>query len=189
MSQMLIDIAQRIRELRTMEDISQEEMAKRCGVSLEEYQQYETGQKDFSFSFVYTVAGVLGVDVVDILTGESPRLSNAAVVRKGQGFKIDRRKAYDYRHLAYTFKGKMAEPFLVTVEPAPESEKPTLHEHSGQEFNYMLEGTMALYIGDVIYVLEEGDSIYFNSTVPHAMRAMNGKAARFLAVVMGQNKQ
>ena len=52
MSQMLIDIAQRIRELRTMEDISQEEMAQRCGVSLEEYQQYETGQKDFSFSFV-----------------------------------------------------------------------------------------------------------------------------------------
>lgn len=107
-------------------------------------------------------------------------------MRKGQGLKINRRDAYDYRHLAYTFKGKMSEPFLVTVEPAPESEKPVLHEHSGQEFNYMLEGTMALYIGEAIYVLEEGDSIYFNSAVPHAMRAMNGHTARFLAVVMGQ---
>lgn len=188
MSDMLIEIAQRIRELRSMEEISQEEMAKRCDVSLEEYRQYENGEKDFSFSFFYTVAGVLGVDVVDILTGESPRLSNVSLVRKGQGFSIDRRDAYDYRHLAYTFKGKTAEPFLVTVEPAPESEKPALHEHSGQEFNFMLEGTMALYIGDVIYVLEEGDSIYFNSAIPHAMRAMNGKTARFLAVVMGKIK-
>ena len=102
--------------------------------------------------------------MVDILTGDSPKLSNVSLVRKGQGLKINRRDAYDYRHLAYTFKGKMSEPFLVTVEPAPESEKPVLHEHSGQEFNYMLEGTMALYIGEAIYVLEEGDSIYFNQS-------------------------
>lgn len=186
MSEMLMEIAQRIRALRAMEEVSQEEMARRCDVTLEEYQQYEAGGKDFSFSFIYNVAKILGVDVVDILTGDSPKLSNVCLVRKGQGLKINRRDAYDYRHLAYTFKGKMSEPFLVTVEPAPESEKPVLHEHSGQEFNYMLEGTMALYIGEAIYVLEEGDSIYFNSAVPHAMRAMNGHTARFLAVVMGQ---
>lgn len=186
MSEMLMEIAQRMRSLRTLEDITLEEIAERCDVSVDEYREYEAGTKDFSFSFIYNVAKVLGVDVVDILTGDSPKLSNVSVVRHGQGLKINRRNAYDYRHLAYTFKGKMADPFLVTVAPAPESERPTLHEHSGQEFNYMLEGTMALYVGEAVYILEAGDSIYFNSSVPHAMRAMNGQNARFLAVVMGQ---
>lgn len=188
MSDMLKEIAQRIKALRTMEDVSPEEMAEKCDVSLEEYLDYEAGNRDFSFSFIYNVANMLGVDVVDLLTGDSPKLSTATVVRKGQGLKINRREAYDYRYLAATFRDKLGEPFLVTVEPAPESEKPTLHAHSGQEFNYMLEGTMALYIGEVIYVLEEGDSIYFNSEHPHAMRAMNGKSAKFLAVVMGQKE-
>ncbi|MDR3085168.1 MAG: XRE family transcriptional regulator [Christensenellaceae bacterium] len=186
MSEMLKEIAQRMKALRVLEEYSAEELAEKCDLSLAEYEAYEAGKRDFSFSFVYTVAGVLGVDVIDILTGESPKLSGAAVVRRGQGLKINRRDAYDYRHLAHTFRNKIGEPFLVTVEPAPESEKPALHEHGGQEFNYMLEGTMALYIGEVIYVLEAGDSIYFDSGVPHAMRAMNGKSAQFLAVVMGQ---
>ena len=186
MSEMLKEIAQRIRALRAMEEVSVEEMAQKCDISLKEYMEYEEGKRDFSFSFIYNVANQLGVDVVDILTGDSPKLSSASVVRKGQGLKINRRDAYDYRHLAYTFRNKMAEPFMVTVEPAPESDKPVLHAHDGQEFNHMLEGTMALYIGEVVYILEEGDSIYFNSAVPHAMRAMNGKHAKFLAVVLGQ---
>lgn len=185
MSEMLREIALRIKALREMEEKTMEEMAAVCDVSLEEYQAYEAGKKDFSFSFIYNIANQLGVDVVDILTGDSPKLNSATVVRKGQGLKINRRESYDYRHLAFTFRNKMAEPFMVTVEPAPESEKPVLHAHEGQEFNYVLEGSMALYIGEVVYLLEEGDSIYFNSAVPHAMRAMNNQHAKFLAVVMG----
>lgn len=184
MSEMLVDIARRIRALRELEELTQEEMAAKCDISVEEYREYEKGNRDFSFSFIYNAAKALGVDVVDILTGDSPKLNSACVVRGGQGLKINRRDAYDYRHLAYTFRGKFAEPFMVTVEPAPETEKPTLHEHEGQEFNYIIEGTMALYIGDVIYTLDAGDSIYFNGAVPHAMRAMYGKSARFIAVVM-----
>jgi quercetin dioxygenase-like cupin family protein len=61
---------------------------------------------------------------------------------------------------------------------------PTLHDHKGQEFNYMVSGSMRFYIGDISYDLEEGDSVYFDSGVPHAMRALNGKPAQFIAVVI-----
>jgi len=177
-------MAQRVRDLREMEDITAEAMANRLGMAIDEYLEYESGKRDFSFSLMYNVANELGVDVIDIMTGDSPKLSTACMVQKGQGFKIDRRKAYDYRHLAFTFRNKKAEPFLVTVEAQTESAKPTLHAHDGQEFNYVVKGSLALYIGEVVYYLEEGDSLYFDSSIPHAMRALNGEQAQFLAVVM-----
>ena len=184
MSDIIQEMAKRIRSLREMEDISQESMAARLNMPLEEYQSYEAGERDFSFSAMYNIANELGVDVVDIMTGDSPKLSSACMVRKGEGFKIDRRKAYDYRHLAFTFRNKKAEPFMVTVEPQADDTQPQLHAHEGQEFNYVVEGSLALYIGEVVYYLEAGDSLYFNSGIPHAMRALGGKRAQFLAVVM-----
>jgi len=184
MPDIIQEMAQRIRSLREMEDISQEDMAERLEIPLSDYQDYEAGRKDFSFSTMYNIANELGVDVVDIMTGDSPKLSTACMVRRGEGFQIDRRKAYDYRHLAFTFRNKKAEPFMVTVEPQEGDAKPTLHAHEGQEFNYVVEGSLALYIGEVIYYLDAGDSLYFDSGTPHAMRALNGKRAQFLAVVM-----
>jgi len=184
MADIIKEMAQRIRSLRMMEDITIEDMAKNLDIPVDEYARYEAGETDFSFSFMYNVAEQLGIDVVDIMTGDSPKLSGACMVKKGEGFKIDRRKAYDYRHLAFTFRNKKAEPFLVTVEAQTESAKPTLHAHDGQEFNYVVKGSLALYIGEVVYYLEEGDSLYFDSSIPHAMRALNGEQAQFLAVVM-----
>lgn len=185
MTEQLKEIAIRLKSLRLIMDVTEEELADVCGVSLEEYQAYERGEKDFSFSFIYNAANRLGVDVVDLMSGDSPKLSSMCVVRKGKGFKINRRSAYDYQHLAYTFRNKKVEPFVVTVEPKPEEDKPTLHAHDGQELNFIIEGSMEFYMGSTSTVLNAGDSVYFNSGVPHAMRALNGERVQFLAVVMG----
>jgi quercetin dioxygenase-like cupin family protein len=72
---------------------------------------------------------------------------------------------------------------MVTVEPR-EKEKPTLHSHEGQEFNYMVSGKMELYFDNLVYELGEGDSVYFDSGIPHAMKAIGDKSAKFLAVVI-----
>jgi quercetin dioxygenase-like cupin family protein len=76
---------------------------------------------------------------------------------------------------------------MVKVEPKTD-EKPELHAHEGQEFNYVVKGSMVLYIGEISYLLEEGDSIYFDSGVPHAMKANNDMPCKFLAVVMKKEK-
>ena len=86
----------------------------------------------------------------------------------------------------YTFRNKKVEPFVVTVEPKPEEETPMLHAHEGQELNFVIEGSMEFYMGSTTTVLNAGDSVYFNSGVPHAMRALNGERVQFLAMVMGE---
>ncbi|MGI6192979.1 MAG: helix-turn-helix domain-containing protein [Christensenellales bacterium] len=182
MTDQLIEIGRRITALREVMDMSESDLAAACEISTDELAAYERGERDFSFSFLYNAAKVLGVDVMDIMSGDSPKLSLACMVKKGEGYEIQRRKAYSYKHLAYTFQNKKAEPFLVTVEPKDET--PVLHAHDGQEFNYMVSGAMDFFLGDMVYVLEEGDSIYFDSGVPHAMRARSNQTAQFIAVVM-----
>ena len=183
MTEQLKEIGTRLQTLREIMDMTVEELAAACEVTPEELEAYEKGEKDFSFSFLYNVANVLGVDALDLMTGDSPKLNMACMVRKGGGYEIQRRKAYSYKHLAYTFRNKKAEPFMVTVEPKAE-ETPVLHSHEGQEFNYMVSGSMNFYLGDMVYTLEPGDTIYFDSGVPHAMKSLNDEPAQFLAVVM-----
>ena len=183
MTEQLRDIGRRLSDLRSIMDFTPSDFAVKMGVTEEELSSYEAGERDFSFSFLHNASQILGVDVIDIITGESPRLSTCCVVRDGQGLGIDRRAAYSYKHLAFTFRDKRAEPFLVTVEPKP-GDKPTLHSHEGQEFNLMQSGTMTFYIGDISYDLNKGDSVYFDSTVPHAMKALGDEPATFLAVVV-----
>jgi len=184
MTDQLSEIGGRLKALRNILDISPETMAERVHLDLTHYLAYESGEKDFSFSFLLNAAGILGVDVVDIISGDTPKLTTCALVRSGEGYHITRREAYDYKHLAFTFKSKKAEPFMVTVEPRDTSDEVIPHSHDGQEFNYMVSGSMELLLGGIVYVLNEGDSVYFDSGLPHAMRAIGKQSARFIAVVI-----
>ena len=104
MNDQLIEIGARLRALREDCELSAHTMAGKLGVSLEEYEEYERGENDFSFSFLYNAAQVLGVDVLDIMSGDTPKLKTACLVRAGEGYTVNRREAYEYKHLAYTFK-------------------------------------------------------------------------------------
>ena len=183
MTEQLLEISGRLKGLRNIMDISAEKMAENMGLNADEYIAYERGERDFSFSFLFNAANILGVDVVDIISGETPKLSTCTLVRKGEGYDITRREAYDYKHLAFTFRKKKAEPFLVTVEPKKDGEV-KLNSHEGQEFNYMLSGSMEIHLDNIVYVLNEGDSVYYDSRVPHAMKAVGEQAAKFIAIVM-----
>ena len=183
MTEQLSEIGGRLEALRDIIDIPAEKMAEAMKLGVGEYIAYERGEKDFSFSFLQNAANILGVDVVDIISGESPKLTKCSLVRNGKGYDIMRRKAYDYKHLAFTFSNKKAEPFMVTVEPKLD-EEPNLHSHDGQEFNYMVSGSMEFYLDNTVYELNEGDSVYFDSGIPHAMKAVGGQPAKFIAVVI-----
>jgi quercetin dioxygenase-like cupin family protein len=183
MTEQLKEIGARLAALRDIFDITVEKMAEKMKITVDEYAAYENGQQDFSFSFLQNAANIFGVEVVEIISGDSPRLTKCALVRNGEGFDIERRKAYDYKHLAFTFTKKKAEPFLVTVEPK-ENEELVQHSHEGQEFDYMVSGKMEFHFDNIVYELNEGDSVYFDSGVPHAMRASGSQSAKFLAVVI-----
>ncbi len=176
-------IAERISMLRDIMDVSVEEMAELLHISAEEYEEYEKGNRDFSFSFLYTVAERLGVDITDLLTGESARLTLFSFVKSGEGLAMQRRKEYKYQHLAYIFKNKKMEPFLVTVTPSDVNAATHKNSHSGQEINYILEGSMTVFIEDTQVLMNPGDTIMFDSKHPHAMQAENGQPCKFLAII------
>ena len=183
MTEQLKEIGGRLQALRNIMDIPAEKMAADLKLSLNDYIAYENGEQDFSFSFLFNAANILNVDILDIMSGETPKLTTCALVRNGEGYNIMRREAYTYKHLAFTFSKKRAEPFLVSVEP-DQSNEVTMHTHDGQEFNYMVSGKMEFHLDDMIYILSEGDSVYYDSSIPHAMKAANGQPAKFIAVVI-----
>lgn len=182
MEEKILLIAQRMKALREIMDVTVAEMAQAVHLTETEYLEYEAGKHDFSFSLLYSVAGRLGVDIVDLMTGEAPRLSVCSFVKNGEGLKLERRKEYKYEHLAYIFKKKKMEPFMVTVEPKDTDAKSHMNAHEGQEFDYVLSGSMMLYIDKQELLLHEGDAVYFDAQHPHAMQAVGG-TCRFLAII------
>ena len=182
MDEQLLEMGMRLRELREVNGVSEEEMAEKLGKTVAEYLEYEDGKQDFSFSFMMNVATILNIDVINLLSGQSPKLSDCSIVRKGQEFFIKKEGAYDYKHLAYTFKNKKSEPFFVTCMPGEEDK--VFHSHEGQEFNFVLSGSMRLTVGDMTYDLNKGDSAYFNSGLPHGIKVLGNTPLKFLAVVM-----
>jgi len=183
MSDQIKQIAERIKELREISGISLETLAREFGISKEAYLEYESGDVDIPVSFLYKIANKFNVELTAILTGEEPKLHTYSLVRKGKGVSVDRRKYYKYQSLAYNFANKKAEPFLVTVDPEPDDAPVHYNSHPGQEFNYVLEGKMKVIINGYEIVMNEGDSLFFDSGLNHGMKAMDGKPAKFLAII------
>lgn len=184
MSEQLRQVAERLRGLREIEGVSQEALAAEFEIPLDLYQKYENGEADIPVSFLYDVAEKFGVELTAILTGENPRLKMYCHVKNGEGLDVERRKEYKYQNLAFNFSNKHSEVFMVTVPPTSDDAEVAANVHPGQEFNYLLEGRLLLVIGGKQVIMEPGDSIYFDSTYPHGMKALDGKSAKFLAVIM-----
>ncbi|MEA5011537.1 MAG: cupin domain-containing protein [Angelakisella sp.] len=187
----LMEVAERIRALREILDITAEEMARACKMTEEDYLALEEGSSDFSFSFLLKCAEVLGVDMVELITGEAPKLSFYSIIRKNKGLPIQRRQGFSYQHLAYLFKDKQCEPFLVTAPYREEEQgKPiALSRHSGQEFDFILSGSLKFAFEDHIEILGPGDCVYYDSAHGHGMIAAGGEECTFLAVVLKKDDE
>lgn len=181
MQEQISQVAARVRELRELSGISAESMAADLGLDKTSYLALESGQEDISVGILTRIASRCKVELATLITGEEPRLHTYTLTRKGKGATVERKAGYHYIALASNFIHKKAEPFLVTVPPEAPFH-PNIHP--GQEFTYLLEGRLKVSIGGHEVVLEEGDSLYFDSSSPHAVMALDGKPARFLAVLV-----
>lgn len=183
MSDSVVQISNRIRELREISDISQQELANKLNISLETYMEYENANVGIPISTLYEIAGYLGVEFSELLTGSTPRLHNYCYVKKGEAPFIERFKGYQFQNLAYNFRNKKVEPLLVTIEPE-ENKEMSLVTHGGQEFNYVLEGQIKIILGSSEIIMSEGDSIYFDPTIPHGQAAVDNKPGKFLTIIL-----
>ena len=187
----LSEVAQRIREMREIFAYSEEEMATRTEVSVEEYRAFEGGKLDFPFTFLHKCALAFDIGITDLLEGQSAHLSSYTVTRRGQGQETAKENGISIQNLAPMFRKKLAEPYWVKYEYNEEQQNKPIHltKHSGQEFDFVMSGKLKVQIGDHVEYLGEGDSIYYNSSTPHGMIAVDGEDCLFVAVVLSGEEE
>jgi mannose-6-phosphate isomerase-like protein (cupin superfamily) len=180
------EVAHRIKALREDMGISAQEMADATGRDLAEYEAQENGLADISYTFMSKCAACMGLDVIDLLTGESPHLTGYSLVRSADGLSIKRRAGFEYLHKAPHFKNRMCEPFLVTAPYLEEEQSAPIHcsRHKGQEIDYILSGRMRFQYKSHVEELEAGDTLFYDSGNDHGMIAIGGEPCTFLAFVM-----
>ena len=180
------EVAGRIRALREDFDLTMQEMADATGRSVAEYAAQESGEQDLSFTFLYKCAKKLGVDVIELLTGETPHLEGYSLVRAGDGLSIKRRAGFEYLHKAPHLGNKLAEPFVVTAPYLEDEQDKPIHlsYHKGMELDYIISGKLRFAYEENIEEVGPGDTLMYDSGRGHGMIAIGGEPCVFLAIVM-----
>ena len=187
----LVEVAERIREMREISGFTPEEMAEKTEVSVAEYKAYENGTEDFPFTFIHKCALAFGLGITDILEGESARLRSYTVTRRGGGRQTAEEEGISIVNVAPMFKNKIAEPYFCKYDYSETLQNKPIHltKHAGQEFDFVLSGRMKIQIGNNFEELQAGDSIYYNSSTPHGMIAIGGEDCKFIAVILPGEKE
>ena len=182
----LMDIAMRIRDMRDILGYSMQKMAELTEVSEDTYHLYESGTVDLPFTFLHKCAKVFGVEITVLLEGHSARLSGYTVTRRGKGLVTAAEDGITIQDMAPMFRKKLATPYWVTYQYSSELQNQPIHTttHAGQEFDLVIKGSMKIRVGDREEILHEGDSIFYKSSTPHGMIAVDGQECTFLAMVM-----
>ena len=185
------EISRRIREMREICDFTVDEMAKKTGTTPELYNEYESGKIDLPFTFVHKCALAFDIGLTDLLEGHSAILSSYTITRRGNGQITASANGIEIQNLAPKFIKKLSDPYLARYEYSAELENQPIHTttHAGQEFDLIIHGTLKIKIGSHEEILHEGDSIYYDSSKPHGMIAIEGKDCEFLAMVMASDEK
>ena len=185
----LMDVAMRIRDMRELLGYSMEKMAELSDVTVEDYKLYESGTVDLPFTFLHKCAVVFGVEMTVLLEDRSAKLSGYTVTRQGKGLVTASEDGITIQDLAPMFRKKLATPYWVTYQYSQQLQDQPIHTttHSGQEFDLVIRGAMKIKVGDHEEILREGDSIFYKSSTPHGMIAVDGEDCVFLAVVMASD--
>jgi transcriptional regulator with XRE-family HTH domain len=186
-----IAVGKRIKAVRERKGLSLKELADLTGFSTALLSQVENHLVSPSLGTMIKLANALAVRVGDFL-GETMG-EPFTIVRKNERKKISRfaskegvRYGYSYESLGFEKKDRHMEPFIVTLEPATvKTSKTSVHE--GEEFIFVLEGEMEVILGSHTDVLYPGDSIYYDSTIPHRVQCHQDRVTKILAVIFASS--
>lgn len=181
-------VGEKIKALRENQGISVEQLAERAGLAIEQIDRIENNIDLPSLAPLIKIARVLGVRLGTFLDDQEEL--GPVVCRKKEATDsisfsnnaIQSRKHMEYHSLSKSKADRHMEPFIIDVTPTDDNAF-VLSSHEGEEFIMVMNGTMEISYGKNTYLLEEGDSIYYDSIVPHHVHAYQGQAAKILAVI------
>ena len=183
-------IGEKIKGLREMKNLSLEEVAERSGLSITQIRRIEGNDEFPSLAPLIKIARVLGVRLGTFLDDQQelgPVVSRKKSMDEKKGIRFSNNAKTEHRNMFYYAlsqdkSGRHMEPFLIDIQPVDTADfVPSMHE--GEEFIFVLEGCIEINYGKDTYVLEEGDSIYYDSIVAHHVHAADGQPARILGVI------
>lgn len=183
-------IGEKIKNLREIKNLSLEEVAERSGLSITQITRIEENEELPSLAPLIKIARVLGVRLGTFLDDQQelgPVICRKESIDEKDGISFSNnakavRKNMSYFALSQDKSGRHMEPFLIDILPTKDADF-VFSTHEGEEFIYVLEGVIEINYGKETYVLEEGDSIYYDSIVAHHVHAANGDAAKILGVI------
>jgi transcriptional regulator with XRE-family HTH domain len=179
----------KIEALRESLRLTQAELAERCDCDIAVIQGLEAGELAPSLAPLIKITRALGVrlgTLMDDDTALGPVYTKADQIEEATRMKSLATSSdagtLNFFSLAQGRSSRHMDPFIITVTPSGETNH-QLSQHEGEEFLYGMEGCIEIEYGKEIYVLHPGESIYYDSIVPHQVRAYRDQAAKFLAVV------
>jgi transcriptional regulator with XRE-family HTH domain len=180
-----LDIGSQIRKLRNKRELTLQDLANLSGLSKPNLSQIENNLVTPPIATLLKISTALGVPIGHFFQ-ETAQESNIVVVRKEDRYGVAKGQhishiGYQYEPLAYPKADKYMEPFIVHMEER-ESEAIVYNNHRGEEFLYVIEGTLEFCCGDSTVILREGDSLYFDSVVPHGYRGIGGPAKTLVVI-------
>lgn len=183
-------IGEKIKGIREMKSLSLEEVAERTGLSINQVTRIESNEELPSLAPLIKIARVLGVRLGTFLDDQQelgPVICRKKNLEEKDGISFSNNaktvhKNMSYYALSQDKAGRHMEPFLIDVKPAKDADF-VFSTHEGEEFIFVLEGIIEINYGKSTYILEEGDSIYYDSIVAHHVHAGNGHPAKILGVI------
>jgi transcriptional regulator with XRE-family HTH domain len=181
-------VSEKISTLCTDKNISKEELAKRSGLTVDQIELIENSDTIPSLSPLIKIARALGVRLGTFLDDSAelgPVVHKKTDVLQAATFSSQLSEAnshLDFFSLAASKTGRHMEPFLIDIKPSS-THNPILSSHEGEEFIFVLQGSVKINYGKETYVLRQGESIYYDSIVDHLVGALNGEPAQIVAVV------
>ena len=182
-------IAKRIKNLRLIKQMSLGKLSKLTDLTKSYICKIEKSAKAPPFSTLIKIANALGTDISFLIAddSEAPKDIRLCIVKVNERKEVASRGTlygYHYEALAHKKIGKNMEPYII----APAFREKGVFSHNGEEFMYVLEGTHEFIYDNKKYLLHKGDSVYFDSIVPHTGRSVGKKKAKLLAVMYFYNR-
>ena len=184
-----VNVGERVKAVREGRNLSLQDISQRTDLDVALLEQIESGSVAPPLGVVIKLAKALNLKMGYFISGEEDRAYT--IVRKSDRKVVSRYDSkkgeyygYGYESLAPHKKNRHMEPFLVSLDPAETEEERSTHD--GQEFIYVLEGAMEVRLGEEIHILEPGDSIYYDSTVPHLVKCHGDKRTKIVAVLYAE---
>jgi transcriptional regulator with XRE-family HTH domain len=183
-----LNLGNKIRNLRKLRALTLQEVSNLTGLSKPLLSQIENNIAAPPIATLIKISTALGVKINHFFRDHDMG-DRIVVVKKQERYSVKKlfhhknesTVGYRWESLAYPMVGKQMEPFIVEIEPRKE-EALLYNDHKGEEFHFVLEGTLEFRSAEQIHVLEKGDSIYFDSSIPHALRGINGMAKALIII-------